>query len=106
MKAYCGQIRDDPDAGMEIIFANTVKEAKRRIWGSDFTSFAESYLDLEVRRYPKYDGMENLSAKELAKEQWRDGWWFHQSGYPDADEAPDEDFYKWYEDTYGKASNG
>ena len=101
MKAYCGELRDDPDAGMEIVFANTVKEAKRMIWGRDFTSLAESYLDLIVRRYPAFDGMETLTPKELSKVQWRDGWWFHQSGYPDPDEGTDEDFDKWYDETFG-----
>lgn len=104
MKAYCGEVKDDPDLGMEILFANTVREAKKQFIGSEVASQADSFLDLVVRRYPLFDGMEDLSPMELAKVQWREGWWFHQDGYPDCDTATDEDFYKWYEETYGKVN--
>lgn len=99
MKAYITGIRDDDDAGNEIVFAETAKKARSKVWGTDFTAFAESYIDIYAHRYPQYDGLEDLSPRELAKTQWRDGWWFHQDDYPDPDEATDEDFYEWYDDT-------
>ena len=44
MKAYCGEVKDDPDLGMEILFANTVREAKKQFIGSEVASQADSFL--------------------------------------------------------------
>lgn len=106
MKAYITGITDDDDAGNEIVFANTAREARKMVWGSDFTAFAERYIDVYARRYPNYDGMENLSKKELALQQWHDGWWFHQSGYLSDDEWTDEQFIQWYEETFEPLIDG
>lgn len=104
MKAYILEFRDDPEAGCEIVFANTSKEAKRQAVGMDFYEASGEWLELRVRRYKKFDDMEKSSKAELAKVQWREGWWFHEVGYPDVEEATDEDFYEWYENTYGVKS--
>ena len=50
MKAYCGEVKDDPDLGMEILFANTVREAKKQFIGSEVASQADSFLDLDAYR--------------------------------------------------------
>lgn len=101
MKAYRLEMNDDPDAGCEIVFAKTAKEAKRQAIGMDFYEMSGEWLELRVRRDKTFDGMEGLTKAQLAKEQWRDGWWFHEDGYPDVEEATDEEFYKWYDDTFG-----
>lgn len=105
MKAYILEMRDDPDAGCEIVFANTAKEAKRQAIGKDFYEMSGEWLELRVRRLKKFDGMERLSKAEIAKECWRDGWWFFESGYPDPDEATDQEFYDWYSATFGDTQN-
>lgn len=101
MKAYLAGIRDDDDAGQELVFADTAQKARSKVWGTDFTAFAERYIDVYAHRAKKWDYLEGKDQRECYKEFWRDGWWFHQSGYPDSDEATDEDFYKWYDETFG-----
>ncbi|SIS11833.1 hypothetical protein [Williamsia sterculiae] len=101
MKAYKLKMASDPDAGSEIVFATTSREAKKQARGQDFYEMSGDWCDLRVGRAPHYDGMEALSERELRKENWRDGWWFHQYGCPDVDEATDEDFYAWYDSNFG-----
>lgn len=101
MKAYYLDMKDDPDAGAEIVFANTVKDAKKQAIGKDFYEMSGEWLQLQCRREKKFDGMEKLSKRELAKECWRDGWWFFENDYPDPDEATDQAFYDWYDKTFG-----
>lgn len=104
MKAYYLDMKDDPDAGGEIVFANTVKEAKKQAIGKDFYEMSGEWIYLQCKRAKDYDGMENLSKMELARECWRNGWWFFESDYPDPDEATDADFDKWYTDTFGDSN--
>lgn len=96
MKAYMLGLYSDDDQGNEIVFAKTAKEAKK--YNRDLDP--DSYIDLFAKRAPEFDGMENMSIKELMKEQWREGWWFHQDGCPSNDESDDEVFYKWYDETF------
>lgn len=100
MKAYCVSIKDDDDAGAEIVFATTAREARKKAWGSDFTSFAESYIYVVAHRDKRYDDLEKLSEAELACKQWRDGWqWFDREN-PDTETASDAEFIKWYESNF------
>lgn len=99
MKAYYVSIRDDDDQGGFTVFANTVQEARKKVPGD---LVYERWIDVQAHRSKQFDGMENLSKAELAKEQWRDGWiWEYYTNAPDCEEATDEEFYKWYESIWG-----
>lgn len=100
MKAYLIGLNSNPDAGNEIVFAKNVKEAKKNAYNLSFTDEAENYIDIYVKRYPTFDDMENLSGKEFTRKKWREGWWFFQDGYPDWDGSTDEDFDRWYKNTF------
>lgn len=100
MKAYYAYLRNDDDAGGEIIFANTVQEARTKAWGMDFTAFADSFIELAARRDKRYDGMEKLPAAELALHQWHDGWRWFDMDYPDPDTATDAEFIEWYNNNF------
>lgn len=100
MKAYMLSMKSDPDVGCEIVFANTAREAKKQAIGKDFYEMTGDWLDLRVNRYRQFDDMENSSKREMSKQQWRDGWWFFEYGCPPVDESTDEDFYKWYDETF------
>lgn len=104
MKAYRLSIADDDDAGMEIVWANTGKEAKKKASGEflDNLSFIDDgWIALRVHRDKRYDDMEHLGPIEFALRQWHDGWkWLDMDiGYPD--EVSDEEFVKTYKDYYG-----
>lgn len=99
VKAYNLSIKDNEDAGPEIVFAHTAKAAKKLI--GDLADSLEQYIDLRVVRDKRYDGMENLSPAQLALHQWRGGWrWFDTYDMPDPDKATDAEFYEWYEKAY------
>lgn len=98
MKAYYLSIRDNDDEGGEIVFANTAQEARKQVYGTDLQF--ESWIDVQAHRYKNWDGKENLPLIELRKEQWREGWWFHEGGAPDPDEDTDEAFYDWYKKNF------
>ncbi|WP_429976639.1 hypothetical protein [Enterococcus sp. AZ051] len=100
MKAYKVGLKSDPDVGNEIVWAKNSKEAMKQAQTLDLADTKESYIDVEVKRYSVIDDMENLSHREFTKAQWRDGWWFHQSGCPFEDVSTDEEFYKWYDSIY------
>lgn len=99
MKAYYLSIKDNDDAGQEVVFANTAKEAKKLVSGNVYDNL-ENYLDLRVNRAKKFDGMEDLDAAHLALKQWKWGWGWFDMEYPDPDEATDAEFLKWYEETF------
>lgn len=99
MKAYYLSIYNGDDAGQQIVFANTAKEAKKLVHGDVYDNL-ENYIDLRVNRAKKYDGMENLSEAELALQQWHDGWQWYDIDYPNPDEATDSEFLEWYKDTF------
>jgi hypothetical protein len=100
MKAYYLSIKDNDDAGQQVVFANTAKEAKKLVSDDNLVDSLEEYTDLRVNRAPKFDGMENLDDAHLALEQWKWGWIWFDMDYPDPDEATDEEFIKWYESTF------
>lgn len=103
MKAYYLFIEGDDDAGGAITFANTAKEAKKRVYEHEHMADAleGGWIDLRARRSKSYDGMETLSKAELALQQWKDGWRWFEMSYPDADEATDQEFLDWYKDMFG-----
>lgn len=95
MKAYYVDIRNDPDQGANIVFDTTAKNARK------FTGdlVYDSWLDVQVRRYPQFDGMEKLTQRELALEQWKAGWWFDSDEpyFDNYEENTDSDFLAWYD---------
>lgn len=96
MKAYRVSIKDEDDAGAEIVFANTVSEAKKQTGDLDY----DSWLDIRAVRDKRYDDMENLTPVELALKQWRDGWRFNDMEDPERTEATDAEFIEWYENNF------
>lgn len=99
MKAYLVNVKYDSDQGDAVVFANTVKEAKNKIHSTDLEY--DTWIDVQAKRSPEFDGMENHSDKELAKEMWREGWnYFDYNHVPDCETATDEEFYQWYDGIY------
>ena len=103
MKAYSLSIAGDDDAGNAIVFANTVKEAKKQVFQHESLADAlgGEWIYLRARRAKEYDGMENLDDAHLALKQWHNGWRWFDIDYPDPDEATDAEFLKWYKEIYG-----
>lgn len=99
-KAYYLSIADYDDAGGQIVFANTAKEAKKLVSGKVWDNL-ENYIDLRVNRAKRFDGMENLDEAHLALAQWHDGWRWFDTDYPDVDGATDKEFLEWYESNFG-----
>lgn len=98
MKAYKLSIKDDPDQGEVIVFAQTAREAK-----NNWTQYldADSFLDKLVHRAPEFDGMENASDMELMTKQWLEGWrWYDCYDVPDVEEDTVEDFQAWFRKEY------
>jgi hypothetical protein len=96
MKAYTLYIDGNEDAGQEIVFANTAREAKKQIYGTDLGGELENWTDLRVNRDKRYDGMESLTRAQLSLKLWRDGWRYFDLDYPNPDTASDEEFLKWH----------
>ncbi len=101
MRAYYLSIKDNDDAGQEIVFANTAKEAKKKI--HTLYDDLDNYLDLRVNRAKEYDGMEKLSPAQLAFVQWQNGWRWFDVDYPDPDTATEAEFMEWYDSYFGGA---
>lgn len=99
MKAYKLSIKDDPDQGEVIVFAQTAREAK-----NNWTQYldADNFLDKLVHRAPEFDGMENASDMEMMTKQWQEGWkWYDCYDVPDVEEDTVEDFQAWFRKEYG-----
>lgn len=105
MKAYKLSVKDAEDAGNEIVFANTVQEARKQIYGTELWDATDGeWLRVQAHRDKRYDGMENLNSAELALHQWHDGWWFDPDyDFPDPDTATDAEFVEWYKSHFGSA---
>ncbi len=98
MKAYKLSIKDDPDQGEVIVFAQTAREAK-----NNWTQYldADNFLDKLVHRAPEFDGMENASDMEMMTKQWQEGWrWYDCYDVPDVEEDTVEDFQAWFRKEY------
>lgn len=102
MKAYYLSIKDDDEGVTAVVFADTVKEAKKKVYSSSIVDYwSGEWIYLRANRAKEYDGMENLTPAQLAKEQWRNGWRWFDMAYPDLDTATDEEFIKWYDNNFG-----
>lgn len=71
MKAYVLGLYSDEDAGNELVFANTVKEAKDK----NTELIPESYIDLYAHREKAFDGMENASEEDILEKMKAEGWY-------------------------------
>lgn len=98
MKAWYVDIKDDPDQGAFIVFADTRNEARSMAGGHDLVY--DTWLDVQAVRAKHYDGMEKLDKPHLELEKWKEGWRWFDHDYPDPDEATDEEFLKWYKDNF------
>lgn len=95
MKAYVLSIENYDDKGEEVVFAENAQKARNKVWNTNLDP--DNFIDVRARRAQEFDGMENLSEKEMFKEKWRNGWWFDANGYPNYETASDEEFYKWFD---------
>ena len=98
MKAYKLSVKDDPDQGEVIVFAQTARKAK-----NNWTQYldADSFLNKLVHRAPEFDGMEDASDMELMTKQWLEGWrWYDCYDVPDVEEDTIEDFQAWFRKEY------
>lgn len=71
MKAYVLGLYSNEDAGNELVFANTVKEAKDKNTQLD----PESYIDLYAHREKVFDDMENASEEVILEKMKAEGWY-------------------------------
>jgi len=96
MKAWTLSIKDDPDQGTFVVFADTREEARSYADSNDL--IYDRWVDIEALRFYDMDDKEHLDKAHLLLELWRDhGWRFvDELGEPDADEATDEEFLEWY----------
>lgn len=93
MKAYILGIRDDPDQGNLIVFANNATQAKSQTGDLMY----DRWIDIQALRIKEFDGKENLTNSELALAQWHYGWrWFDSNDVPEEGEATDEQFLEWW----------
>jgi hypothetical protein len=100
MKAWYVEIRDDPDQGAFVAFADTRNQARAQADRHDL--MYESWIDISATRFKAMDGKEHLDKAHLTLELWRDHCWrWWDISYPDQDEATDEEFLDWYERTFG-----
>jgi hypothetical protein len=97
MKAYYITIKDDPDQGCHLVWDTTARNARKRVNESDLQY--ESWIDVLCVRYKAFDGLEGLTARELALKQWQEGWWFDsdEPTFDDYEENTDADFLAWYD---------
>lgn len=101
MKAYILSLANDDEGICDIVFADSSKQAKKKIYQTDLGDWDFEWIDIRVRRSPKFDGMETLTRRELAKETWREGWQWYDEYTPEPTETTDEEFYKWYDEVLG-----
>lgn len=95
MNAYTLREKGNDDAGMYVVFANTVSEAKSKVYSTDLDP--DEYIDIRVKRAPEFDGMEKATERELALKQWKEGWaWFDYPDMPEPDHSEDSEFIAFY----------
>lgn len=101
MKAWYLDIKDDPDQGAFVVFADTRNEARKQADQHDL--MYDSWLDIQATRFKGMDNKEDLDDAHLILELWRDhGWRWWDIEYPDQDEATDEEFLKWYKENFDR----
>ena len=101
MKAWTIGIKDDPDQGQAVVFADTRNDA--RLYADSYDLMYERWIDIEAHRFKSMDGKEKLDRAHLMLELWRDhGWRWFDIEYPDPDTATDEEFLWWYHVTFDR----
>ncbi len=99
MKAWLVDIKDDPDQGQFVVFAETRNQARGMASSHDL--IYDTWLDVQAVRFKAMDDKEHLDEAHLLLDLWRNhGWRWWDFDYPDQDEATDEEFLKWYEETF------
>lgn len=96
MKAYLIGTTADDDMYQDIVFANTVREAKILANISDATDESESWIDIYAKRAPEFDDMENATKDEMYLKKFREGWiWWDEVNQPHEENTTDQEFYQW-----------
>lgn len=101
MKAWYLEVKDSDD-GRFVVFADTRNAARSQADSNDM--MYDRWIDIQATRAKKYDGLEKLSKRELDKVLWRDGWEWLEYSAPTPEETTDEQFYEWYDRTFGARS--
>lgn len=58
MKAYYLTIKDDDEGVVDVVFADTAKEAKKLVWQTDIVDYwGGEWTYLRANRAKKFDGM-------------------------------------------------
>lgn len=94
MKAWVLSIKNEDDQGQAIVFAENRTEAKKMLWTTHLE--ANSWIDIEARRYSNLDDMEKSSEVERSLILWRDGWRWYDYETPEEEETTDDEFREWY----------
>lgn len=97
MKAWKLSIKNDDDQGQAIVFAENRSEAKKRLFCTDLE--ANCWTDIEARRYPDLDDMEEAEEVEIALIMWINGWRWFDYNTPDPVETSFDEFREWYNKT-------
>lgn len=96
MKAYVLYDAYDQEHGWDVVFAETAKQAKKK---TGYTPIdVDQYIDLRVKRYPAFDGMQDANELQLAEAKWREGWWFNDMASipPEPETSTTKEFIAWY----------
>lgn len=94
MKAWILSIKRDDDQGQAIVFAENRTEAKKMLGTTHLE--ADTWIDIEVRRYPELDNMEKAEEVERSLILWRNGWRWYDIQTPEEYETTDDEFREWY----------
>lgn len=101
MKAWYLDIKNDPDQGAFVVFANTRNEARGMADSKDL--MYDSWIDISATRFRSMDDKEHLDDAHLTLELWRNhGWRWWDIEYPEPEETTDAEFLKWYDGVYGR----
>lgn len=96
MKAYLIGTTVGDDVCHDIVFANTVREAKVLANTSEVTDESESWIDIYAKRAPEFDDMENATKDEINLKKFREGWiWWDEVNQPHEENTTDQEFYQW-----------
>ena len=102
MKAWIIEDPNDYEGRQALVFADTRNEAKNQAGWFDIEC---DWIDLRAIRAKTFDSMENLSTKELMRNQWHEGWWFELGNdrLPSFDEndVTEKTFDDWWNRIYG-----
>lgn len=76
MKAYLIGTTAGDDVCHDIVFANTVREAKVLANANDVTDEFESWIYIYAKRAPEFDNMENATKDEINLKKFREDWFW------------------------------